>query len=124
MLKRADNDGTFATYATPDPEIVKMKTQRRHLEEHNMLKTSENQKLLKDALQDLSGDESPPEVPKQNFRVQTRVSGSQIQNQPKKVRMPCNWILNNYCYVLINMHLQFLCLLIQGTEAGEPEVRK
>ena len=89
-----------------------------------MLKTSENQKLLKDALQDLSGDESPPEVPKQNFRVQTRVSGSQIQNQPKKVRMPCNWILNNYCYVLINMHLQFLCLLIQGTEAGEPEVRK
>lgn len=82
-----DNDGTFATYATPDPEIVQMKAQRRHLEEQSMLKTSENQKLLKDALQDLSGDESPPEIPRKNFteKVPSRVSGSHIQDRPKKV---------------------------------------
>ena len=50
-----------------------------------MLKSSENQKLLKDALEDLSGDESPPEIPKQNFgmsEVQSKLSvGSQELSQ-------------------------------------------
>lgn len=59
-------------YSTPDPEIVKMKSEKRQLEERNLLKSSENQKLLKDALEDLSGDESPPEIPKQNFRIEDK----------------------------------------------------
>ena len=46
-----------------------MKSKRRQLEEQSILKNSANQKLLKDALEDLSGDESPPEIPKQNFGV-------------------------------------------------------
>jgi hypothetical protein len=47
-------------YPIPDPEVVNAKSKR---EEQNILKSSENQKLLKDALEDLSGDESPPEIP-------------------------------------------------------------
>ena len=66
-MAEVDDGEAFAPYATPDPEVVKMKAQRRQLEEQNLLKNSENQKLLKDVLQDLSGDDSPPEIPKQNF---------------------------------------------------------
>lgn len=69
-MDEIDNDDGFSPYAVPDPEVVKMKAQRREMEEQNILKSSENQKLLKDALQDLSGDESPPEIPKQNFADQ------------------------------------------------------
>lgn len=56
-----------------------MKAEQRILEEQKMLKSSENQKLLKDALEDLSGDESPPEIPKQNF------SNEDIQGVPSQV---------------------------------------
>lgn len=80
-VEEADNDGTFATYATPDPELIQMKARRRHLEEQSMLKTSENQKLLKDALQDLSGDESPPEIPKQNFSTEKSLKSVPPGNQ-------------------------------------------
>ena len=75
------NDDGYSTYAVPDPEVVKMKAARREMEEQEALKTSANQKLLKDALQDLSGDESPPEVPKQNFageEEQVVQSGSRV----------------------------------------------
>ena len=74
-----DDGGTFAPYATPDPEVVRMKAKRRELEEQDMLKSSENQKLLKDALEDLSGDESPPEIPKQNL------NGEDVHGVPSRV---------------------------------------
>lgn len=75
-------DDGFAPYAVPDPEVVKMKAKRRELEEQDMLKSSENQKLLKDALEDLSGDESPPQIPKQRFPIEdAKDQPSQISAQ-------------------------------------------
>lgn len=80
-----DDSGVFNPYSTPDPDIVQMKAEKRQQDEQNRLKTSENQQLLKNALQDLSGDESPPEVPKwklisgRNAKVPSQVSGSQDQ---------------------------------------------
>lgn len=81
-VEEADDDGAFAPYATPDLEIIKMKSKRRALEEQSILKSSENQKLLKDALEDLSGDESPPEIPKQSF------SSEEVGQKPSEVSIP------------------------------------
>ncbi len=67
--EEVDDDSEFHPYSVPDPEVVRLKAERRKYEEQNMLKSSENQKLLKDALQDLSGDESPPPVPKGSDQV-------------------------------------------------------
>lgn len=81
-----DDDDDFNPYSTPDPEIVKLKAERRKLEEQSLLKSSENQKLLKTALEDLSGDESPPEIPKQAFSSEDTVkSPSQISVGSQKV---------------------------------------
>lgn len=63
-VEEVNDDMEFNPYSVPDPEVVRLKAERRKYEEQNPLKTSENQKLLKDALQDLSGDESPPPIPK------------------------------------------------------------
>ena len=91
-LEDVEEDSEFAPYATPDPEIVKMKSKRRQLEEQNILKNSENQKLLKDALEDLSGDESPPEIPKQNFGVEVRkVPSVESQSPSGSTNKVCLW---------------------------------
>jgi len=72
-VDEVDDGSSFNPYAIPDPEIVKMKTDRK------LQETSENQKLLKDALQDLSGDESPPQIPKRNY--------GQDDNEPSKASL-------------------------------------
>ena len=64
-VDEVDDASGFAPYAVPDPEIVKTKAEKRQRE------TSENQKLLKDALQDLSGGESPPEIPKRAYEEES-----------------------------------------------------
>lgn len=68
-VEEVEDDSAFHPYSVPDPEVIKLKAERKKFEEQNMLKSSENQKLLKDALQDLSGDESPPEIPKRSDQV-------------------------------------------------------
>lgn len=103
-----DDDSAFAAYATPDPEVVKMKARQRRLEQQNLLKSSENQKLLKDALEDLSGDESPPEIPKQKFDEEdepSRVSvgSNDLSQQGSKLSFGSNKVCillvhNNYYY--------------------------
>lgn len=83
------DDNSFDPYSVPDPKVVSKKVERRKMEEQNMLKSSENQKLLKDVLQDLSGDETPPEIQKQRLngaeedgKIQSLVSvGSQGRGQ-------------------------------------------
>ena len=60
-VDEVDDGSSFNPYAVPDPDIVRMKAERK------LQETSENQKLLKDALQDLSGDESPPQIPKRKY---------------------------------------------------------
>ena len=108
-------DDEFTPYAVPDPEVVKMKVKRR---EQDLLKSSENQKLLKDALEDLSGDESPPEIPKQNFPIEdvkgdtpkqmdgskTSISsnqqeGSKTSVESNKVSYSSEWVCSNYMYL-------------------------
>ncbi len=70
----------YDPYATPDLKVIQQKAEQRRYEQVNRLKNSENQKLLKDALEDLSGEDSPPEIPKkmfgpgENTNVPSRVS--------------------------------------------------
>ena len=81
--------GSFNPYAIPDPDIVRKKVERRKMEEQNRFKSSENQQLLKDALQDLSGDESPPEIPTKKFLPEETVKVSSqvsVGSQEKKIQ--------------------------------------
>ncbi len=73
-----DDSSGYNPYSVPDPEIVKTKAEKRQME------ASQNQKLLKDALQDLSGDDSPPQIPKRSY------GDDNSNNIPSKVSLNSN----------------------------------
>ena len=97
-VEEVDDNIEFNPYSIPDPEVVRLKADRRKYEEQDILKSSENQKLLKDALQDLSGDESPPAIPKRSDQVDKVPSQLSVGSRGSQQSFGSNKVgLHNVC---------------------------